>query len=81
MQHDKVKCKKCGGFVVGRDAIDKINDEGWCSHCQQPRAKHFFGRKPPKSTEQKTKEKLHRATRLAERALKNQQMRRAHGKF
>lgn len=64
MQHDEEKCRDCGGFVVGRDAIAAMSN-GKCAHCQRKNTKK-------KSPEQRMKEKAHRDAKLAERAMYNQ---------
>jgi hypothetical protein len=73
MQHDEAKCKKCGGFVVGKDAIDAMSN-GLCSHCQR----HTY--RKPKTEEEKRLHRAHREAKLAERAMKNQAARMPGGK-
>jgi len=64
MQHDEAKCKKCGGFVVGTDAIAAMSS-GICSHCQNKNKRR-------KTEEQKRLEASHRAGNLAKRAMAHQ---------
>lgn len=67
MQHDEKKCKKCGGFVVGNDAIDAMVN-GICAHCANKGT-----RRKPLSEEVKRGIASARAAKLAARAMKHQQ--------